>query len=81
MYEASFSRPVSITSGISGDIRNLLNAKQAADVLATNWRDAGSEKHLSALRACRQAVSGGISADAAREIFVEAARAAHVLVD
>jgi len=81
MYEAWFSKPVAIASGISGDIHNLLNAQQAADVLANNWREAGSEKHRSALRACRQAVSGGISADVAREVFVEAAREARVLVE
>jgi hypothetical protein len=81
MYEAWFSKPVSVTTGIGGDIRNLLNAQQAIDLLGGNWRDAGSQKHRSALRACQQAVNGGVSADVAREVFVEAAREAHILVE
>ena len=81
MYHAWFSRPVPVSTGLSGDIRNLLSAEQALDLLTHRWRDPGSEAHRSALRACRQAASGGVSGDVAREVFVKAARAAHVLIE
>jgi hypothetical protein len=81
MYEAWFSRPVPVATGISGEIKNLSNANQAVDLLTKHWRSAGSQKHLAALRACRQAVNGGIAADVARDAFVDAAREAHILVE
>ena len=81
MYEAWFSRPVSIATGISGEIRNLSNASQAVDLLTKHWRNEGSPRHRLALRACRQATNGGISADVARDAFIEAAREAHMLVE
>jgi len=65
MYEAWFSRPVPVAAGISGEINNLSSANQAVDLLSKHWRSAGSQKHLAALRACRQAMNGGIAADAA----------------
>ncbi len=81
MYEAWFSRPVPVATGVSGQIKNLSNANQAVDLLTGHWRSAGSQKHLAALRACRQAMNGGIAADVARDALVEAAREAHVLVE
>ncbi|MBZ9708574.1 DUF982 domain-containing protein [Mesorhizobium sp. ESP7-2] len=81
MYDAWFSKPVSVSTGISGDIRNLSNAQEAIELLVNHWRNEGSQKHRTALRACRQAVMGGIPADLARNAFVEAAREAHVLVE
>ncbi len=45
MYDAWFSKPVPISGGISGDIRNLSNARQAIDMLANHWRNGGSDKH------------------------------------
>ncbi|MBZ9798648.1 DUF982 domain-containing protein [Mesorhizobium sp. ES1-4] len=81
MYEAWFSKPVSVTTGIGGDIRNLLNAQQATDLLGAIGAMQEVKKHRSALRACRQDITGGVSADVAREVFVEAAREAHILVE
>ncbi|MEP6566234.1 MAG: DUF982 domain-containing protein [Mesorhizobium sp.] len=81
MYDASFSKPVSVATGISGDIRNLTNVRQAFDLLTDQWRNGGSPNHRAALRACRQALNGGVSADVARDAFIEAAREAHMLVD
>lgn len=81
MYEAWFSSPVAVATGISGDIKNLSNANQAIDLLTNHWRSPGSPKHLTALRACRQALNGGIPADIARDAFVDAAREAHMLVE
>ena len=81
MYDGWFSKPVAIATGVSGDIRTFMSAQQATQLLTANWRDTGSEKHLAALRACRQAVQGGIPADVARTAFVEAARAAHMLIE
>lgn len=50
-------------------------------MLAGDWRDAGSLRHGSALRACRRAMSGDLPAEAARDAFVDAAREAHILVE
>lgn len=81
MQTVWFSRPVAVSVGITGSIRNLSNTQQAIDLLTTHWRDSGSLKHQAALRACRRAMSGDVSPDIAREAFVDAAREAHVLVE
>ncbi|BCM21018.1 DUF982 domain-containing protein [Mesorhizobium sp. J8] len=81
MDEAWFSRPVPVANGISGEINNVLNANQAIDLLTKHWRGAGSQKHKTALRACRQAMNGGIAADLARDALIDAAREAHMLVE
>lgn len=81
MYEAWFSRSVPVATGIAGRIQHLSNATQAVDLLTKHWRGAGSQKHLAALRVCRQAMNGAISADVARDAFIDAAREAHMLVE
>ncbi|TPK37790.1 DUF982 domain-containing protein [Mesorhizobium sp. B2-5-3] len=81
MYNTWFSKAVPVSTGVTGDVRNLSNAEQALDLLTNHWRDAGSIKHKAALRACRQAMNGGVSADTARDAFVEAAREARILVE
>ncbi|ANN62025.1 hypothetical protein BFX40_29530 [Mesorhizobium sp. SEMIA 3007] len=81
MYDAWFSKPISVATGISGDIRNLTNARQAFDLLNEHWRDGGSDKHRSAKRACQQALNGSVSADVARDAFIDAAREARILVE
>ena len=70
-----------VATGISSEINNLSNANQAVDLLTKHWRNTGSQKLLAALRACRQAMNGGIAADVARDALVDAAREAHVLVE
>ena len=81
MQTAWFSRPVVVSVGVAGATRHLSNTQQAIELLTTHWRDAGSLKHQSALRACRQAAAGDVPADIAREALVEAAREAHILVE
>ncbi|WP_370453318.1 DUF982 domain-containing protein [Mesorhizobium sp.] len=81
MNQGWFSRPVSVSVGIAGATRHILSAQQAVELLAGHWRDAGSLQHSSALRACRRAMSGDVSAEIARDAFVGAAREAHVLVE
>ncbi|AEH87793.1 DUF982 domain-containing protein [Mesorhizobium opportunistum] len=81
MQTAWFSKPVVVSVGVTGATRNLSNTQQAIELLTTHWRDAGSLKHQSALRACRRAASGDVPSDIAREAFVEAAREAHILVE
>lgn len=81
MNQGWFSRPVAVSVGIAGDIRNISNARQAVELLTAHWRDAGSAKHGSALRACRRAMSDDVWAEVARDEFVEAAREAHVLIE
>ncbi|MBZ9756186.1 DUF982 domain-containing protein [Mesorhizobium sp. ESP6-5] len=81
MQTAWFSKPVVVSVGVAGAIRNLSNTQQAIELLTTHWRDAGSLKHQSALRACRRTMSGDLPPEIAREAFVEAAREAHILVE
>ncbi|KAA3452537.1 DUF982 domain-containing protein [Mesorhizobium sp. SARCC-RB16n] len=81
MQTAWFSKPVVVSVGVSGATRNLSNTQQAIELLTTHWRDAGSLKHQSALRACRRAATGDVPPNIAREAFVEAAREAHILVE
>lgn len=81
MKEAWFSKPVPVAIGVFGEIQNLCNAGQAVDLLAKHWRSAGSQKHLAALRLCKQALNGDVSAEVARDAFVDAAREAHVFVE
>ncbi|MDX8433735.1 DUF982 domain-containing protein [Mesorhizobium sp. M4B.F.Ca.ET.215.01.1.1] len=81
MTQGWFSRPVTVSVGVAGAIRHISSAQQAVELLAGQWRDAGSALHGSALRACRRAMSGEVPADAARDAFIGAAREAHVLVE
>ena len=81
MQTAWFSKPVVVSVGVTGSIRHLSNTQQAIELLTTHWRDTGSQKHQSALRACRRATSGDVAPDIARDAFVEAAREAHILVE
>ncbi|RVA55963.1 DUF982 domain-containing protein [Mesorhizobium sp. M7A.F.Ca.US.001.01.1.1] len=74
------SKPLSVATAISGDIRNLTNAREAFDLLNDKWRNEGSAKHRSALRACQQALNGNVPAEIARDAFIEAAREARMLV-
>jgi len=81
MQTAWFSKPVMVSVGVTGSTHYLTNTQEAVELLTTHWRDAGSPKHQSALRACRRAASGDVPSDIAREAFVEAAREAHILVE
>jgi hypothetical protein len=60
MQPGWFSKPVVVSVGVAGATRHLSNTQQAIELLTTHWRDAGSLKHQSALRACRQATSGDV---------------------
>ncbi|WP_245319651.1 MULTISPECIES: DUF982 domain-containing protein [Mesorhizobium] len=81
MDQGWFSKPVAVSVGITGTIRHISNAQQAVELLTGQWRDAGSLQHGAALRACRRAMSGDVTTEAARDAFVGAAREAHVLVE
>ncbi|RUZ77200.1 DUF982 domain-containing protein [Mesorhizobium sp. M7A.F.Ca.US.003.02.2.1] len=81
MQTAWFSKPVAVLVGVTGSLHHLSNTQQAIDLLTTHWRDAGSPKHRSALRACQRATSGDVAPDVARAALVEAAREAHILIE
>ena len=81
MSEGWFTKPVPVAVGVIGDARNIMSARQAADLLAEHWPTKGSPKHRDALVACQDAQHGLKSADAARAIFVEAALEARVLIE
>jgi hypothetical protein len=76
-----FSQPVTISVGIFGEMRHISNARQAADLLTNHWPAEGSAKHRDARRACLDVLHGTRPAGSAREIFVEAAREAHILIE
>ena len=46
MMQGWFSRPVEVAVGVSGSIRHISNAEQAAELLTGQWRDAGTEARL-----------------------------------
>jgi len=81
MSPSWFSKPVQVSTGITGGIRIVENTDEAVDLLANHWRHGGSPTHLAALLDCRRAANGSIPADIARQSFVEAAREARVLVE
>ncbi|MEW6634516.1 MAG: DUF982 domain-containing protein [Pseudomonadota bacterium] len=81
MIQGWFSKPVEVAVGVTGSIRHISNAQQAVELLTGQWRDAGSPLHSAAVRTCRRAISGDVPADNARDAFVSAARAAHLLVE
>ncbi len=81
MSPSWFSKPVQVSTGITGGIRIVENTDEAVDLLANHWRHGGSPKHQAALLDCRRAANGSIPADIARQSFVEAAREARVLVE
>ncbi|KQZ87087.1 hypothetical protein ASD64_06465 [Mesorhizobium sp. Root157] len=81
MDDGWFSQPVTVSVGIFGEMRHISNARQAVDLLSTHWPVEGSAKHRDARRACLDALRGARPVKAAREIFVEAAREAHILIE
>ena len=76
-----FKEPVQIAIGIAGDIRYVMNVRQAVDALQTNWPVEGSATYRNALLMCQKALHGNNDPDLARAAFVEAAREARILVE
>lgn len=76
-----FDKPVPVSLGISGDVHNVSNARQAADILLHNWPDAGTKKHRDARQACLEVLQGLKKPEVAREAFAEAAREAGILFE
>lgn len=79
--EGWFSKPVQISVGIFGDVRNVLSARQAVDMLTNHWHGGGTPKHREARHACLRAANGEGSVDTARESFIQAAREARILIE
>ncbi|HRP79182.1 MAG TPA: DUF982 domain-containing protein [Aquamicrobium sp.] len=79
MVDGWFSKPVSISVGIVGDVRTVENARDAMALLSANWRDPGSERYRAAKRACQEAMRGDISPEIARQAFIDAATEARML--
>lgn len=76
-----FDKPVSISLGVVGDVYNVSNARQAAEILLHRWPDAGTIKHRDARYACLQVLQGLQKPEVARQAFEEAAREAGILFD
>jgi hypothetical protein len=81
MDDGWFSQPVTVSIGIFGEMRHISNARQAVDLLTNHWPIEGSAKHRDARRACLDVLHGAKPPKAAHDIFVEAAREAHILVE
>ncbi|HEU4985747.1 MAG TPA: DUF982 domain-containing protein [Rhizobiaceae bacterium] len=81
MNEGWFAKPVPVAIGISGEVHNVSNARQAVDVLAQHWPEEGTQKHRTAHRICLEVLHGMKTPAQAREAFVEAAREADVLIE
>lgn len=76
-----FDKPVSISLGITGDVYNVTNARQAIGILTNRWPDAGSQKHRIARQACLEVLQGTTTVGVARAAFTEAAREAGILFE
>ena len=76
-----FTKPVPIAVGIAGGIRHIESAKEAAALLADNWRCQGTAKPKAATRACLSAMHGDSTSELARSAFVDAADEARILAD
>ena len=72
--------PVWLTlPGIS--TRRIDSAFEALECLTTDWPDINGRCHRRAVQACRDALDGFVSPDAARQAFLEAARTVATIVD
>ena len=81
MNEGWFAKPVTIAIGITGEVRNVSSARQAADILAHHWPGEGTAKHRDAHHLCLEVLHGMKKPDVAREAFADAAREARILVE
>jgi hypothetical protein len=81
MDDVWFSKPISVSVGITGTVRHVSSARQAIDLLKNHWPGAGTEKHRHAQHVCLEAINGLKKPEVAREAFVEAAREARILVE
>jgi hypothetical protein len=81
MSDGWFAKPISVSVGFAGAVRNVSSARQAIDLLNNHWPDAGTEKHRHAHHACLEVLNGLKKPEVAREAFVEAAREARILVE
>ncbi|MEP9371920.1 DUF982 domain-containing protein [Mesorhizobium sp. KR1-2] len=76
-----FDKPVSISLGLTRDVYNVTNARQAVDILTNRWPTAGSKTHRDARQACLEVLQGTKKAEVARAAFTEAAREAGILFE
>lgn len=82
MDEKPFDTPVRIMFGPLGPIRVVNSTKEAAALLAdTQWPGQRGARHRDAVDACLKVLDGHRSTADARNAFVEAARAADMLVE
>ena len=81
MQSSWFTKPVSIATGISGDIRYIMSAQEAVSALTGNWPEKRSLRYRTAWRACKTAVTGETPAEDARAAFVDAAEQARILAE
>ena len=66
-----WSTPVRLETR-AGQFRLIASAEEASDFLLNHWPVDGGDKHLSARRACVEALAGSIPTSLARKAFIEA---------
>jgi hypothetical protein len=79
MNDKSFSSPVLITLGAMG-LRLVSSTWEALECLKGQWPKQDSLEYRRAVRICRDAMEGWMTAAKARQAFVAAARRAGLLV-
>ncbi|MEP9396360.1 DUF982 domain-containing protein [Mesorhizobium sp. KR2-14] len=76
-----FDKPVPVSVGLTHDVRNISNARQALDILMNHWPSAGTQQHRDARQACLEVLRGERRPEDARKAFAEAARGAGILFE
>ncbi|ATU93705.1 hypothetical protein BLM14_06765 [Phyllobacterium zundukense] len=80
MEDKTFSTPVMVSLGAMG-LRFVASAWEALECLRNQWPQQEGVEYKRAVRICRDALEGWMSAAKARQAFVKAAQRAGVFVD
>ncbi|MBZ9653442.1 DUF982 domain-containing protein [Phyllobacterium lublinensis] len=80
MEDKTFATPVMVSLGAMG-LRFVASAWEALECLRNQWPQQEGVEYKRAVRICKDALEGWMTAAKARQAFVRAARRAGVLVD
>jgi hypothetical protein len=80
MSDKTFSSPVRISIGTMG-LRFVASAWEALECLKNQWPQPEGLEYKRAVRICRDALEGWMTAAKARQAFVKAAQRAGVFID
>ncbi|TDQ16729.1 DUF982 domain-containing protein [Phyllobacterium brassicacearum] len=80
MEDKTFATPVMVSLGAMG-LRFVASVWEALECLRNQWPQQDSLEYKRAVRICKDALEGWMSAAKARQAFVKAAQRAGVFVD